>query len=443
MTNNVLTIKEQKTLQLDVGSKDHVDLSLLLNHDSYDPTSPEQLLGLDWSNRSHSVLQAKYFIGLKWIKEDESAIYVEPKIPELDFMSMFMHCFSHECQDISSKLGRIYGIDFDKKPIKVESDCIELTPILIIHFLKLTQRIVQRGLKYNYIQQEENFSTKIKGKVLLSQTIKRNYSCGRMDRTVCRFQNYSTDCFENRVLKKTLLFVVKFIETNPSIRYHKDLKRMSTYCLGAMTSVGSEIPLQQVKQFKINPLYKEYAEALRVAKLILKRFSYNIELVKKDAGRILPPFWINMSLLFELYVYGHLKKAYGHQIHHHLSTHGSEIDFVKFDEELIIDTKYIPQWENKVYHDNVRQLSGYARSLSLRKRILNRELDDTTIINCLVVYPNKDGCVQFNKDENLIDCKTSIKEYLKFHKLSIQLPIKNHVTKSNTNSHRSSQNSIR
>ena len=424
MNNKILTIKEQKSLPLDIGSKEYTDLLALLNSDNYNPAKPAQLLGLDWNNRSHSILQAKYFIGLKWIKEKECAIYVEPKIPELDFMAMFMQCFNSDCRDVSNKLGKIYGIEFNQKPNEVDTDCIELTPILIIHFLKLTQSIVQRGLKCNYIQQEENLRSKIKGKILLNQTVKRNYSYGQTNRTMCRFQNYSTDCFENRMLKKTLLFAEKFIETNPNISYYKKLKQICTYCLGAMTSVSGEIPLQQIRQLKINPLYKEYAEALRVAKLILKRFSYNIELIKKDVDRTLPPFWIDMSLLFELYVYALLKKTYKHQINYHLSTYGNEIDFVKFDEELIIDTKYIPQWEDKTYHDNVRQLSGYARSISLRRKVLNRNSDDTTIINCLVIYPNKKGCLQFNKDENLISNNTLIDTYLKFHKLPIYLPQK-------------------
>ena len=394
MNNNVLTIKEQEMFQLDISSKVYTDLLTLLNNDSYDPSKPNQLLGLDWSNRSQTGLQAKYFIGLKWIKEGERAIYVEPKIKDIDFMSMFMHCFNNDCQDIASKLGEIYRIDFKQKSIKVESECIELTPMLIVHFLKLTKNIVQRGLKCNYIRREENLSSKVKGKILLNKTIKRNYSSGRMDHTVCRYQDYSFDCLENRVLKKTLLFVCKFINTNPGISCYRDLKQIANYCLGAMASIGEEIPLQYLKQFKVNPLYKEYAEALTVAKLILRRFSYNIELVKKNVDRTLPPFWINMSLLFELYVYSQLKEAYGHQIHHHLSTYGNEIDFVKYDERLVIDTKYIPQWKDKIHHDNIRQLSGYARNKKLRKKILRSDRDETTILDCLIIYPEKSGRLQ-------------------------------------------------
>jgi len=273
MSNNILTIQEQKTLPLEPKSKERSDLLALLNNDNYEPFNPNQLLGLDWNNRSQTTLKAKYFIGLKWVKEGESAIYVKPKIPNIDFMLMFMHCFDNECQDVTTKLEKIYNIDFDKEPIKVASDCIELTPMLIVHFLKLAQGIIQKGLKQNYTQREENLSNKIKGKVLLNQTIKHNYSLGRIDRTVCRYQDYSINCIENRVLKKTLLFVNRFITSNPNISCRQDLKQITAYCLGAMNTVNDEIPLQQIKQLKVNPIYKGYTEALKVAKLILRRFS--------------------------------------------------------------------------------------------------------------------------------------------------------------------------
>ena len=55
-----------------------------------------------------------------------------------------------------------------------------------------------------------------------------------------------------------------------------------------------------------------------------------------------------MSLLFELYVYGLLKEAYNNNITHQLRTYGNAVDFIKYDEKLIIDTKYIPSWEEKV-----------------------------------------------------------------------------------------------
>ena len=46
-------------------------LSIILNSDNYDPDKPDKLLGVDWCNRKQTVIQAKYYIGLKWIKEKE------------------------------------------------------------------------------------------------------------------------------------------------------------------------------------------------------------------------------------------------------------------------------------------------------------------------------------------------------------------------------------
>ena len=92
----------------------------MLNKNSYDPSKPNQLLGLDWGNRAHTAITAKYYIGLSWLKEGESAIYIEPKIEDLDFLSMFMNCFDNECQDVVHKLVNTYEIAFSKKPIKLD-----------------------------------------------------------------------------------------------------------------------------------------------------------------------------------------------------------------------------------------------------------------------------------------------------------------------------------
>lgn len=427
MCNNVkIEIEEHECLEvLAIDGDAGKALIEILNSNDYDPNNPEKLLGIDWCDRQQTKVKAKYFIGLKWIQDGETYLYVKPKIENLDFITMFMHCFDNDCKDVSLKLGKIYSIDFNAAPIKINTAQSILTPMLIVHFLKLTERIVRKGLKLNYIQREENLSSKIKGKILLNQTLKRNYSTGRNDRTICRFQDYSIDCIENRILKKTLVFINRFINIYNDISCSADLKRMTIYCLGAMTTIDDDLPLQTIKQFKINPLYKEYAEALKVAQLILKRFSYDIEQIDRESEKSLPPFWIDMSLLFELYVYSKLKSAYKNQIDHHVSTYGNEIDFVKYDEKVIVDTKYIPDWEEKINHDNVRQLSGYARNIMLRKKILGENKDETTIIDCLVIYPSKDGYLQFCFNEKLVSDKTAIGVYIKLHKLPIKLPIKN------------------
>ena len=99
------------------------------------------------------------------------------------------------------------------------------------------------------------------------------------------------------------------------------------------------------------------------------------------------------------------------------------VDFVKYDENLIIDTKYSLCWEERVNHDNVRQLSGYARNVSLREKIMKVGNDETTILPCLIIYPDMTIGKPMEQPSILLNA-IGIDSYLKFNKLPIALQIK-------------------
>ena len=52
----------------------------------------------------------------------------------------------------------------------------------------------------------------------------------------------------------------------------------------------------EIERFRVNPLFKEYARAINVAKLILKRFGYDVQKIEKQTNMI-PPFWMDMSTI--------------------------------------------------------------------------------------------------------------------------------------------------
>ena len=71
-----------------------------------------------------------------------------------------------------------------------------------------------------------------------------------------------------------------------------------------------------------------------------------------------------MSLLYEHYVLGALRKAFGPKILYQANATTGKPDFLYVDEErpLILDTKYKRIYsEGKFEKDDVRQLVGYAR----------------------------------------------------------------------------------
>jgi len=372
-------------------------------------------------------LWSSYYIGIDWIKENESYIAVEPKIENLDYVKMFVHCLHHS--EISKFIKDVYHVDFEKPQIETQNANWDLTPFLVVHFLSLVETITKHGLKSNYIFREENLNSKIKGKIIFSQHLKKNIVSKREDRIYCHFQEYSTDCLENRLLKKALLFVQSYTAKHLDKEKYKLLFQKQNRLLSAFNNISENISYSEIKRIKINALYKEYVEAIDLAKQILRRFGYSYINTDKTDEKKLPPFWIDMSKLFELYVYSLLKDAYGSKIIYQLSEDGKrqtrghygDIDFMKLDDKILIDTKYkeIYTQDGKYDIDNIRQLSGYARDRKVLEKL--NITSDNEVVDCVIIYPDKAANDNFKNRELK---EKNIKQFTKFYKCGVKLPSK-------------------
>lgn len=67
---------------------------------------------------------------------------------------MLMRCFDTE-EGCAGGLGKIYDIDFAVPSIRDATLQNILTPLLVIHFVGIVRCIVNRGLKRDYVQQED------------------------------------------------------------------------------------------------------------------------------------------------------------------------------------------------------------------------------------------------------------------------------------------------
>ena len=378
-------------------------------------------LGLDYHFRSDE-FQAGYYVGIDWIdKEKDIQLMVRPKNDSVDFQTMFMHCFTSNLPN--NNLENIFYIRTDDKLVKVPANVFQLTPLLLIYFLSLVRNIVLTGLRRDYVFREENLSAKIKGKILLSKYAKCDVAQNRIDKAFCRYQEYDIDCLDNRILKKALLVVNRFLNENRGVmRNHCErLREVYDYCMPAFEKVSSEVSIQELKSRKASPLYRQYIDALRIAKMIILKQSYWLDQNEDSSEQYFPPFIINMPLLFELYAFSMLKERYGDKIRYHeINSYGNELDFSKKDENLIIDAKYIFEWSDKVNHHNIRQLSGYARNKSIRGKL---EIPyEHYICPCLIIYPDENGCETDSLSDVLFDSGADIETYLKFKRLGLKLP---------------------
>jgi 5-methylcytosine-specific restriction enzyme subunit McrC len=278
---------------------------------------------------------------------------------------------------------------------------------------------VRKGLKKSYYRVERNLRGKVKGKILVGKTIKQNQLQNKRLHTYCSYDVFGVNHKENRLLKKALTFVKRYLPNYPQLNQHKELQDTFNYINPAFIEVSEEIELNELKQTKASAFYKEYESAIYLAKLILKRFGYNISNTAKQTIAT-PPFWIDMSKMFELYVLGLLKDRFRNQVRFQARFRGGELDYLLNSTEykMVIDAKYKSVYIDSHNSADIRQVSGYAR---LRKvyAALGKEQGD--IIDCLIIYPDLDNGIE-NLEE--VDLRaTEIESYYDVYKLGVKLPL--------------------
>ena len=361
---------------------------------------------------------ASYIIGAQRIGNEE--LVIEPKFDNVDFMKMFSVCLSSNLNP--DYFSKIYDVDLDAEPIKTDSYIsAALTPLLIVHFIMLINRIVSKGLRSDYIEKNENLK-KVKGRIDISNNERRNVIYKRYDRVFCKYSERSVDIPENRLFKKALSYCKQYIIQMKNHDNYQTLVSRINNCLSAFCNVSDEFELQEITNSKRNKIYKDYDSSINVAKMILKRFDYSISHIGLCEQKT-PVFWIDMALLYEYYVYGLLYNAYESEILYQKSgDEGWKPDFLNKKDKIIMDAKYIDYDSKKMKGDIIRQLSGYARAKCFADIL---DVDINTIIPCLILYPTEHKNAEsfrFDTDKNLIKQSDLIPDFIDFYKLGIPLP---------------------
>ena len=379
-----------------------------------------------WRNNEQEVcLQAGYYVGILWLIKQQKYVYIAPKMNyredgvEIDFLKMLLDIYTADIEvKHTQDLIKIYW----KEPqITIEQQKDFLTPFLIVQFLQLLKHIVRKGLKKSYYKEEENLCSRIKGKIQIGKHLKQNIFKNKRTSHVCQYQAFGVDSIENRFLKKVLQFVISFKNTHSTLFAGNEaaIDELITYCTPHFELISEEFNVESLKNITINPFFKEYKEAIEIGKHILKRFSYNITETTQQKVAI-PPFWIDMPKLFELYVYKRLQEQFGREaVTYHLTADYTELDFLLNtpDYKMVIDAKYKTIYEDSRAIDDIRQVSGYARLKVVYNKL---KIEEDRLIDCLIIYPR----LEQNADFNITD-KKEIPEYKGIYKLSISVPLVN------------------
>jgi len=372
---------------------------------------------------------ASYKIGAEWIDNKETLVVTAKRgMENIDFLGMFMTCFTSDLA--LDSFTEIYKIDLDRPPILAPALNSIVSPLIVIHFISVVNRI--KSLKRGYVHHQENLK-KVKGRIKLLKNERLNIATKRYDRIFCEYDEYSIDIPENRLLKKAILFSQMLIN-NMSYKHlsYFRLKLLLTKNLKKFENVSDNVDMKSVGQIRSNKLYNEYSEAIRLAKIILRHFDYSINKTRLSDNKV-TPFVLDMSLLYEHYVYGLLYEAYHDKIVYQFNGETGYPDFLYKSKgfKAILDTKYIPKYEAgslDIYV--IRQLSGYSRDLPILRRLEYEEVDENfpiPSVPCVIIYPKEGNneCINPFKNKDLKELCTgqkTIPRLSMFYKLSVPVP---------------------
>lgn len=371
-----IVLREQQ--QLNEQGREYI-ASLNLDFSSSENDAIPPFLGLSadgWSS---------YYVGAVWLKKDSRPLVVHPKIDNIDFLGIFSEALS---DNVSPTYFReAYSIKLDTPFIEDGTLNAVLTPLMVAHFISVMRLLLVSGLKRNYIIREENIKSKVRGHILPLRNLQKNILRGHEEKTLCRFQEYSYDYPENRLLKRGLLAAESLL-SGLHVQ-NNSLLQIVRKCLLAFTGISSDITPQAVKSIRRDKLYGEYPEAISLAKRILARTDFAIS-EKSSTMHSVPEFAIDMSRIFEFHVLGVLRRHFIEQriLFQEYAGIMGRADYIVPSAQLIVDAKYKPNYTQKssdILRADIRELSGYSRSQRIRNIL---KVDDNSEISCLIIYPD-------------------------------------------------------
>jgi 5-methylcytosine-specific restriction enzyme subunit McrC len=315
----------------------------------------EQTLFLkpSYKNGLGETLQAQNYVGVIQT-QDGTTIEILPKIKNLD-------------TDDSKKILIRMLKTLKKSPFKnfnkahLKSSKMPLFEIFITMFLEELSKLIQKGIKLDYITKEENLKF-LKGKLQINQQIKMNYI--HKERFYVEFQEFLSNRVENKLIKTTLEFLYKKSKSN------KNQQRIREFLFVFDEIEVSHNIKSDFSKVKSNRQMKNYEQILLWCRTFLLENSFSPYKGSDIAFALL----FDMNLLFESYV-GHYLKKKGLNIS--LQDKGKYLveEPNKFalrpdivvnkvddeDEQLIADTKWkIIKDEKDISQQDMYQLYAYG-----------------------------------------------------------------------------------
>lgn len=407
-----IVLREQQ--QLDEQGREYI-ASLNLDFSSSENDTIPPFLGLSadgWSS---------YYVGAAWLKKNSRPLVVRPKIDNIDFLGIFSDALMDNVSP--AYFQKAYCIKLDAPFIEDGTLNAVLTPLMVAHFLSVMRLMLASGLKRSYIIREENLKNKVRGHILPLRNLQKNILRGHAEKAICRFQEYSYDYPENRLLKRGLLAAESLLV---ALRVPNNaLLQLVRKCLLSFNGISSDITPQAVKSIRRDKLHGEYPDAINLAKRILARTDFAISESSSTSHRV-PEFAIDMSRIFEFHVLSVLRRHFIGQriLFQEYAGIMGRADYIVPSAQLIVDAKYKPYYTQKssdILRADIRELAGYSRSQRIRNIL---KVEDNSEIPCLIIYPSGSyfGGAQAHSELPILEQAEPLDGIQSFYTLGIPIP---------------------
>ncbi|KAB2331286.1 McrC family protein [Bacillus mesophilum] len=188
--------------------------------------------------------------------------------------------------------------DFPNKTFNENSlrtDRMTLFEVFINMYIQEAEVLVKRGLKSSYYTVEDNLNV-YKGKVLFSEQLKFNHS--HKERLYTRYDEYGKDRAENRLIKSTLL---KLLKQSANAENINKIRKLLIHFELIKPSINY---LKDFSKVKVDRNTRDYEAIMVWSRVFLNNESFTTFSGNTFGKALLFP----MEKVFEAYIGRHLKK---------------------------------------------------------------------------------------------------------------------------------------
>ena len=358
------------------------------------------------------------FIGMVWIGEGESraVLRVDCKFAGMDYIRMYC-----ECAEDPKVSDNLHCLHLGEGNLIDAPDSEDFSLLIAVAYLRELKALCSRHLRRHFLRERENFSGKVKGKILAGENLRRNVLRCRPDRVYCEYQSVSDDILENRILRAALERAARYVARNKikTESVKEELPRVQEWirlCRSRLCGVSiARIRPRDFAAARKRGVFAHYARPLQLAKAVLRQLGFNPQTEINDESAKTPPYAINSEELFERFAELKLREHFRQKGLELVAPRNNIVDGEFFGKKLrpdfyvplaaeagcehsphILDAKYKSLKSRtetgarkNPAHGDIYQVVAYSRHKGVAEKLQNKKTSslDADKIKLSLVYP--------------------------------------------------------